>query len=292
MESSLELFFIIILFGYVYNHAVLTNPLPWNPQPSKTAPCGGGVQSTSPVANWKIGATITLVWQVIAGDGVGPVTLQFDTSGKTTNFSVNAPLTGPTPTTTGTFIFTFSAPNIACTGTGSTCTLNIFSSSNWFSCATVQFSTNGGAVTGPLTCIVPLTLSFCSMVNNKQVFIQGSTTTANINANDQQVALTYNQTLFNPNVFSNPTNPLCQQIYQKFFCGLTWPLCNKAAPGCITDCNAVVQQCGLLSTHFGLYNCSTFTELIGDASGPCSSSNLLKFNVFVIVIISFLLYYL
>jgi len=129
------------------------------------------------------------------------------------------------------------------------------------------------------------------MVNNKQVYIQGSTTTANINAVDQQVATTFNQTLFNPNVFSTPNNPLCQQIFTKFFCGLTWPLCDKAPPGCITDCNKVAQQCGLLSTHFGLYNCSTYTELIGDASGPCSSSNLLSLNVVVIFIVSFLFSY-
>jgi len=62
-------------------HAILRFPVPWIGNPSKASPCGGANTLTAPAAAWKIGSTVNVTWQVIAGDGVGTVNITFDTTG-------------------------------------------------------------------------------------------------------------------------------------------------------------------------------------------------------------------
>jgi hypothetical protein len=250
-------------------HAVLVVPAPWSTNPSKTSHCGGGNQPSIPAANFKRGATVTLTWKVVAGDGAGAVTAQFDTTGGQ-GFAapVNMPLTGATPTAVGTFTFTGTVPSITCTGTNSTCTLNLFSSSAWFSCSTVQLTDTGS--TGPPpppTCVMPTTLPFCKSVDNQQILLSGGQ--KDPNAFDSSVFAAFNATRYNPAVFATPNAPGCLEAYTQFFCGFNYPLCSGAAPGCKNACWNTASRCGLLPAHVTLYDCDQYKQMDSDASGVC-----------------------
>jgi len=72
--------FVCFLLQGVTGHAALVNPIPWNPNPSQTAPCGGVVKS-APLTTLARNSDVNIVWNVIAGDGIGPVMLTFDATG-------------------------------------------------------------------------------------------------------------------------------------------------------------------------------------------------------------------
>lgn len=258
----------LILIVYCFAHSKLNFPTPWNPQPSKSNPCGGAGAPATPAANFKKGATVNLVWQVIAGDGVGDVTVQIDTTGGT-NFATPVVVTavGPTPTTVGTFNFAITVPSVTCTGTGGFCTLRIFSTSNWFSCSSILITDTGGNVPLPSTCVVPTTNSFCQMVRSKQVLLPGGQTKPD--PYDVTLQQTFNSTLYNPLVFSTPNAPGCYDAFKYFFCGMNFPLCSKQPAGCQSYCLQAMSKCGVTETHKGLYNCTQYTNTDFDATGTC-----------------------
>jgi len=120
----------------VSGHAVLKSPKPWNTAASKTSPCGGGTAPTASATTWVPGSTVQIQWQVIAGDGAGAVTVLINTANGNT-FSGTGTQIG-NPTAVGTSNFAFTVPAVTCTGAGGLCSVQVKSSSNWFSCTSVK----------------------------------------------------------------------------------------------------------------------------------------------------------
>jgi len=120
----------------VKGHAILRVPTAWNTAESTTSPCGGSPFQITPDAVWTVGTQQQIVWDVTIGDGVGPVTAAIDPAGGT-NFSVPVLQNGPS-TTTGDHNFTVTVPNVQCTGVNNVCVMQVKSSSNWFSCTSLQ----------------------------------------------------------------------------------------------------------------------------------------------------------
>lgn len=101
-------------------HARLVNPIPWNQNPSKTSPCGGGSLDASQIVRLVPGSQLTIIWQVIAADGGGTVTAGVDLTGGT-NFALDTGLSGSAPLV-GSYTFQLTVPSTNCTG--SYCTLS------------------------------------------------------------------------------------------------------------------------------------------------------------------------
>jgi len=263
---------VVTLIAYVHNHARLQNILPWNPNYSKTSPCGGAPQPTKPAATLVTGDTVTFQWQIIAGDGVGAVTAQIDPNGGTT-FVTPLTLTGPTPTTVGTYTFTATVPAITCTGASSDgsklCTIQLQSSSGWYSCTSVQILATGEqSVAIPTVCVYPSTLGFCSSSNNQNVVVPDSG--QDLGSYDQALQSTFTITLNNPAVFTTNTTA-CAFYYKKLFCGINYPLC--AAPssgGCQQACNNVRTFCNVTALHSNLFNCNNYPNTNADSTGSCA----------------------
>lgn len=76
---------ILLFYTVIEAHARLTDPIPWNQNPSKTSPCGG-ISSPDIINSFSAGTLINIGWQVIAGDGAGDVIQSIDISGGT-NFT-------------------------------------------------------------------------------------------------------------------------------------------------------------------------------------------------------------
>jgi len=201
-------------------------------------------------------------------DGVGPVTALIDPTGGT-NFTINVPLTGQTPQTVGTFTFTATVPSITCTGRNAMCTLQVASSSDWFSCSSILITSTGGAVPPPATCVEANQLSFCSVVDNTQVLLPGGQ--SNLYNYDLTLGSTFNATLNNPLVFSSPNAKGCYAAYYKLFCGFNLQLCSLVPAGCNQACLLTNSLCGIQNSHTGLYNCSNYLNTQADATGNCNS---------------------
>ena len=60
----------LALVATAFGHARLVVPAPWNPNPTKSAPCGGSTELAA-TATWVQGSTVTIQWQLIAPDGAG-----------------------------------------------------------------------------------------------------------------------------------------------------------------------------------------------------------------------------
>lgn len=124
---------IFLLSRLVTTHAVLNSPPPFNPNPSKTAVCGGAnfVPGVTLVMNLTAGDPLSIAWQVIAGDGTGPVTatvyVNSTLQGIATDLDLNAPNVGK-------FQKIMTVPNVPCSNSSQPCIMNVKSSSNWFSC--------------------------------------------------------------------------------------------------------------------------------------------------------------
>eukprot|EP01118_Nematostelium_gracile_P012940 TRINITY_DN480_c0_g1_i1.p1 TRINITY_DN480_c0_g1~~TRINITY_DN480_c0_g1_i1.p1 ORF type:complete len:392 (+),score=124.58 TRINITY_DN480_c0_g1_i1:104-1177(+) len=121
-------------------HAVLRTPRAWNTAASKSNPCGGGTAPTQAAATWVPGSTINISWQVQAGDGTGDVFVTINTGGGTA-FNGQATKIG-TANSVSTFTFPFTVPNVQCTGANGLCSVQVKSSSNWFSCTSVKIGAN------------------------------------------------------------------------------------------------------------------------------------------------------
>jgi hypothetical protein len=133
-----------ILFICVSGHAVLRTPTPWSTSPSTASPCGGGTApTTGPTFN--AGSKQTVVWQVIAGDGAGPVTGLVDPAGGTNFVVAVLGLQAEASPAVGTQTFTMTVPSVKCTGPGGLCTMQVKSSSNWQSCTSFAIAAPSNA---------------------------------------------------------------------------------------------------------------------------------------------------
>jgi hypothetical protein len=248
--------FATICLVMVQGHAKLNTPTAWNPNPSKTANCGGVTTApTVAAATLILGQPWTFQWQIVAGDGAGPVAFSLSTSNNATAFAgspfftsasisatqqVNA-ITLPATSTTATALGGFTS----CTGTGGLCAIRLKSSSDWYACTTVKIlasappsttpapspapgpSPSGSTVTVP-TCVIASGLSVCSAVNGKSVLIlPGSTgTAAEFKAKETDIvqnAITLN--MANPFVFETPSTPGCIESYTRLLCAKTFMAC-------------------------------------------------------------------
>jgi len=288
--------FIICVSG----HAVLTSPTPFNVNPSKTPIAGIAAGSapypspqTTPQYNFQVGNQI-IHWDVRAGDGVGALSVYFDTTGAIGNsanafptstngnyhmipvkscFNNNAPttpLTNNAPNVVGSFTCTITIPTVSCTGTGSTCTLLVATlANNWFSGSTVTVSGSAVGATGSqYYSSSPSTLPFCTGINYHLVKIAvGETPTLE----DQIVQQTVNSDLNNPTVFGSPNNFGCTQAYTRFVCALNFPLTTDTGVTgvCYNSCVNALAICGITQAHASLYNCMDFDSTVSDSWGTC-----------------------
>jgi hypothetical protein len=257
--NSFLLFSIVSSFVVLANcHAILRVPTAFNTNPSKTSPCGGGATSVAVDAAWKIGSTVQITWEVVASDGVGLVSVSFDTTG-TQTFPGATTIPLVVAPAIGYFNMTFTVPQLTCNGPNATCTAQFSSSSAWFSCTTVQLTVNAPPiiVTTP-TCALVNGLSFCNQLNGQYVLVPYGQTALAV---DQSTATAFTATLYNPNVFTTPNSTICSNAYQNFLCHNDLPYCGGPAAACQSVCNLALQVCGISASHIGLYNC---------ASGPVS----------------------
>jgi len=242
------------LLHLIHGHAVLITPAPWTPNPSKTSPCGAGIPPlrTNQTLTWKIGTVQTINWKLVASDGAGMVMIRFDSTGNQT-FPASTQLTLGNATVVGvTYPFSFTVPNIVCPS--GYCTIQVFSVSAWFSCATVVI--NNGAIVPPpvpvLTCITAPLLNFCTMLYGTNITLTLGQTAPGI---DQAVAAVYTANLYNPNVFTNGNDSNCATMYKTFLCNENFPSCGAVA-ACKQLCQTTLQTCGITPGELGLYNCT------------------------------------
>jgi len=266
----------------VSGHAKLNVPTPWNANPSTTAPCGGPTLVTTPSAVFAAGSTQDLTWQVIAGDGEGPVKVTVDTAGVSSNFAAGTastlvPLTvgGQTPNALGTFDITITLPSpLTCTGTGGICVAQIKGQNNpWSACfsfVTSAPSTGTGAAIGQPSCVIASGLTFCTPVNGKSVIVPYAMDMLDMDTN---AANTYAATRVNTKVFSAGQSAACGAAYQHYLCGSTFGPCGLGYPPnpCHDVCSQVTCYCGLNATHAGLYDCSVATNYGSDRYGSCNT---------------------
>jgi hypothetical protein len=280
----------------IYAHSISRIPPAWNPNPSKTAQCGGG-RPGPVVMNLYVGQTQDFTWEVVAGDGAGAVTIRLDPSGGSFvggNFATLERTDNIVPQGVGTFKFSAKVPDVTCTGTDGTCTLQMFSTSNWYSCATVKVirSTNGTGTTTqptlPTTCNVASGLKFCTWMNGQNVVVPpGQISPLTL---DWAVQNAYNSYLQNTLVFKNPNHPQCAGWFQKLICGLNFQPCTAGGlpGGCNQACLNTNAYCETTDVHLSLYNCTKFPNTVADLTGNCSGANSIKVSPVVVLIAALL----
>lgn len=112
VSPALAVALVLAVAQQIRGHARLTNPLPFNPNPSKALPCGGQNTplSTGDIVKISYTQASVIEWQVIAADGEGPLTMLVDPLGGT-NFSRQVTLQGNDPASLNTFDFTLKMPS-------------------------------------------------------------------------------------------------------------------------------------------------------------------------------------
>lgn len=300
--------FKIVAFSLVAlanGHAILNQPAAWNTQPSTRAPCGGATAAGRTPIQLAVaaGGTLNLDWQVVAGDGAGPVTVSIDPNGGT-NFAVQARVTSAnTNAAVGRYKIAATVPaGTVCGQTG--CTLQVKSSSNWYSCSSInlqaaptqqptpkpttpapteqtvtqQPTANPTEPTPkptrvptrvptplPKLCLTASNLNFCDMLNGKSVLAESNQQMA---LNDQLAANAFADDTANPKVFLLTTDT-CKTNYKNV-------LCNKYLPGCTssTTCKGNCQRTNACMdpSHAGLLNCEdqTIFAQVADNIGACA----------------------
>jgi len=272
MNALATLLAITLLASSVAGHAVLRQPPAWNSNPSKTSPCGGGT-ATDVVATYQVGSTVTITWQVVAGDGAGQLSAAVDLNGGT-NFATTLTVggSGAAPTSVGTYQATITMPGT----TSAKATLQVKSSSGWYSCATIKLQT--GAVSAQdspahsTTCVTLSGLTFCSDLNGKSV--KGFIGNKDPKEVDTELKSTHDSYLGNPLVYK-PLMDTCSETYRKFLCAQTFVPCtaSDSATACAGTCDDVGFQCGVQPEHTTLYNCDLFqADGTSDIYAVCSGN--------------------
>jgi hypothetical protein len=292
---------VAILFAFVLcirAHAVLRDPLPFNTNPTTAAPCGvnaitDGMKST-PAATWYAGKPATIVWNLVASDGGGPVHAKFDPSGGV-DFTVDA-WTVDLETSGSNKIYnkTFIVPaDLNCDASPTKlCTFRVYSSSNWNSCTMVKIcSTDCDAPPSPPKICTKVTspLTFC--LNTTAASLSEGYGPKDI---DQELSAIYTMNLGNKNVFSTPTNKDCPALYKDLLCGINLPPCDapSGTVACKSQCQKAMKACGLTELHKDLYNCDALPNCNGAASkdggsgGGMSPGGAAALSIFIIALVA------
>jgi len=315
----LSFLFAVIFAGIVDSHSILRIPQSWNTRESKSSPCGGrnaaqGAQVTPTAVT--PGADVTGRWQVTAGDGNGPISITFvETEAEVTNAGFAAarakdpPQTlavamNPTPQRgTGTYDFTFKAPPASanCRGgaAGNQCYIQVKSTSNWYSCATLTMPpaptpapipavtsppTRSPTQTPPPTPATCTTLqdtavasSICAGLNGKSIKKDDLQSVAEkLNLAIQE----FSASVSNGIIFRNSkSNNLCQQWLAQYTCSQRFENCDIQSPAltknvCKSRCLNTMYECDVDPLHesallINTCGSSQFSELTADAYGPC-----------------------
>lgn len=311
----LSLLLAIIFAGIVDSHSILRNPQSWNTGESKRSPCGGrtvgqagGVTPTVVTP----GADVTALWEVTAGDGNGPITITYvETDAEVTNAgfaAVAATQTlavtmNPIPQRgTGRYPFTFKAPPATanCRGgaAGNLCYIQVKSTTNWYSCASLQMPpaptpAPSVGVTDPPTpsptptppptpasCLTlndaAVTASICAGLNGKLVK-EDAQTPANL---VKGATMEFSSYLSNGLIFRNSKdNNVCKQWLAQWSCGRQFKGCDAANPSaakpfCKSRCVNTMYECDVDPLHESallLMTCggTEWSELVADAYGTC-----------------------
>lgn len=270
-------YLLVCILVAVHGHAVLRDPIPFNTNPTTTRFCGvnpitDNMKST-PQAIWQVGTTVTITWQVVAGDGAGPVIGGLDTKGGT-NFSTPLWNGGFTTTSTGTFKQSFTVPPVSCTAPNF-CTFGI-SSSGWYSCSTV--SVVNAAVprqppTAPQCKAISGRTSFCGATGS--VLVSNGADPDDV---DAELASVYSANLGNNKVFNGAvTSSACTSSYKTLLCSVSLTPCDPATSQAITateachgQCQQTMDDCGIVQAHIDLYPCSTYPLCPGESAGGSS----------------------
>jgi len=190
----------------VSGHAHLTEPLAWNPNPSKSSPCGAGAafptyDTTSANAavgptSWTPNKNLQFQWQLVAGDGAGMVSIAIDENYGTSFQSagtaqiVSGPSTDGNIDVLGYYVLSFTPPaSLLCSGgaTKNLCSVQFTTPSGWYSCTTITSSnaiaTASNYTAPPETCVAGhggQNMFFCTNSNQgnfaitQSVFVAGS----------------------------------------------------------------------------------------------------------------------
>jgi len=267
MKNLVCLLVFLSLCINVFGHAKLDTPTAWNPNPSKTFPCGGGAPQPFASIVWQGGSLQSLIWEVVAGDGVGPVEGLINTQAQT-NFDTGVVtlFTGGNSPSLGQHIMTFTVPNIQCVGPNQTCLLQVSSSSGWVACSTISISNTSRSISEKNVCVYGTEIQFCSFRNAANISIPLGTSASSV---DLQVNSTYNTNINNPNVFTNGGDANCQAAYKQLACLDGLPDCGQTS-ACKTVCQNAVTLCGLTPAEANLYDCSTYPacEGLGHMESP------------------------
>jgi hypothetical protein len=265
----------------ISGHAVMTNPVAWNPSPSKASPCGGGNAIATVAGTFQEGATIQVGWRVVAGDGNGPVTLAFAPVATPTTFTITGIATSPAPVATGPYTLTATLP---ATLTAGTYTMQAQSSTGWFSCSTVSITKTAQPATNPGTtpvvasnCLArPNVLGFCSILaqpsTGVKIEISGNPALSNMVNYDTTVNTVFQANMQSTKVFGNAgANTACADAYKRFLCAYEFPICGNTKGGvCKSACYAMSAACDLQDSHKDLYDCASIQETGADSVGTCA----------------------
>jgi len=273
---------VLSLVVYVAGHAKLNDPLAWNPTPSKTQPCGGGA-AFSTLPNTAAGSTDMLKggqswqfqWQLVAGDGSGPVHVRIDPNYGTT-FSVSVGtaggdsstiVSGPDPNyidVLGTYTLKLTIPQgIVCTGgtQGNLCSMQFYTDSGWYACATVttdSSTANNNSISNANGCVGNQNgvskFFFCtnSAVGNfaltaRFIWTGSSPTLQQPNGFTEMDSIcnaTWYQNMHSSLVFSNNKNSdgtlnmVCGAAYRRYLCGQMFPACSGTLQSGVEACKS------------------------------------------------------
>ncbi|KAJ2991983.1 hypothetical protein HDV02_003368 [Globomyces sp. JEL0801] len=263
-------FFILLLETDA--HAVLQVPLPFNPNPSKTGPCGGASfsKTTSTIYRLKTDGQLPFTWNVIAGDGGGTLSASIDPLGGT-NFTLPTSLNFNAPTV-GQYSTELTLPSVSCTK-NNPCTMQIKTSANWFSCFLFETGNYTAKDLYPsmiksCASVGANTMTYCQSMNNNQVVLPE---TNNFVFQDSANQVFYNSVINNTNVMVNGTNELCQSMLKNYICGSTLQYCGTSSHLTGMDncyCESMKKNCGITESHDALFNCSTLPTI-----NDCKNTN-------------------
>jgi len=294
----LQFVLLLAMISCAFGHAVMTNPVPLNPDPTTSQPCGVTAYPTdpSPSALWVAGQQYTIGWQLIATDGGTTVMGEFDPTGEGTSdssFTIQAWST-PFQMSNGLakYAFTFTMPTGVSCSSSSTglCLFRMYTNTNWNSCIFVNVSTCADCPQPPPpppVCKTATGLTFCNQMNNQGVYVAADADPTVIDANTRNV---FWAAINNTNVFSNGTSEICRQDYLTFLCASNLPPCPGSnetlavGSACESMCTNVTTACQLTTIHKNLYVCNTYPLCPGET--PNTATKLFMPIVFVVVIVA------
>lgn len=271
---------LLALVPAVSGHSQLNSPAAWNPRPSKRSPCGGGA-ATSPTVLVP-GQDWDFDWQVVAGDGRGPVTIKVDAAAGT-NF-------GATVFTTENFPnkgrFPFKIPAAQTAGLSGPITLQLKSSTNWYACASINAQaaqavtdapTSGGTTNAPTTaaprCQTAAGLQMCAGINGKSIAVAPGRSLAQM---ESGLLVDRDAALGNPAVFDKSSNAGCIDALTKTMCAMTFPACavderTKVGAVCQNNCQNLNNMCVTNPIHADLFLCTDpmYSATTTDITGAC-----------------------